>query len=158
MLPGHAVARVKPAAMTPERFQQIAALYHAVREAPADQRTALLAQADPELRREVESLLAAPPNNEFIDRPAIQMASHLLDDSLTTRMAVGSFLGPYRIDGRVGEGGMGEVFAAVDTRLGRTVAIKITQEQFNARFAREARAIAALNHPHICTLHDVGPN
>ena len=53
---------------------------------------------------------------------------------------------------------MGEVFRAVDTRLGRAVAIKITQEQFSARFQREGRAIASLNHPNICTVHDVGPN
>ena len=53
---------------------------------------------------------------------------------------------------------MGEVFRAVDTRLGRAVAIKIAREQFSARFEREARAIASLNHPHICTLYDVGPN
>ena len=71
-------------------------------------------------------------------------------------MAAGSFLGPYRIEYKLGEGGMGEVFGAVDTRLGRAVAIKITQEQFSARFEREARAIASLNHPNICTLHDVG--
>ena len=53
---------------------------------------------------------------------------------------------------------MGEVFRAVDTRLGRAVAIKITREQFSSRFERETRAISALNHPNICTLHDVGPN
>src|SRR5258708_14601330 len=53
---------------------------------------------------------------------------------------------------------MGEVFRAVDTRLGRSVAIKTTREQFSARFASEARAISSLNHPNICTLHDVGPN
>lgn len=53
---------------------------------------------------------------------------------------------------------MGEVFRAVDTRLGRKVAIKIASRQFDARFDREARAISALNHPHICILHDVGPN
>ena len=52
---------------------------------------------------------------------------------------------------------MGEVFRAVDTRLGRAVAIKITQQQFSTRFEREARAISSLNHPHICTLYDVGP-
>src|SRR6185312_10277891 len=67
-------------------------------------------------------------------------------------------LGPYRIESKLGEGGMGEVFRAIDTRLGRAVAIKTTQEQFSARFQREARAIASLNHPNICTLHDVGPN
>jgi serine/threonine protein kinase len=53
---------------------------------------------------------------------------------------------------------MGEVFRAVDTRLGRAVAVKVTQQQFSARFGREARAISSLNHPHICTLYDIGPN
>jgi serine/threonine protein kinase len=53
---------------------------------------------------------------------------------------------------------MGEVFRGVDTRLGRSVAVKTSHEQFSARFDREARAISALNHPHICTLYDVGPN
>jgi tetratricopeptide (TPR) repeat protein len=67
-------------------------------------------------------------------------------------------VGPYRIERHLGAGGMGEVFRAVDTRLGRAVAIKITEEQFSGRFEREARAIASLNHPNICTLYDVGPN
>src|ERR1700758_998149 len=53
---------------------------------------------------------------------------------------------------------MGEVFRAIDTRLSRTVAVKIMREQFSARFDREARAISALNHPNICTLYDIGPN
>src|SRR5262249_7390630 len=70
----------------------------------------------------------------------------------------GACLGPYRIEGRLGQGGMGEVFHAVDTRLGRSVAIKIAHERFSARFEREARAISSLNHPNICTLYDVGPN
>ena len=72
--------------------------------------------------------------------------------------AAGACLGPYRIESKLGEGGMGEVFRAIDTRLGRAVAIKTTREQFNARFEREARAISSLNHPNICTLYDVGPN
>ena len=67
-------------------------------------------------------------------------------------------LGPYRIESKLGEGGMGDVYRAVDTRLGRAVAVKIAQPQFVERFAREARAISSLNHPHICTLYDVGPN
>jgi serine/threonine protein kinase len=53
---------------------------------------------------------------------------------------------------------MGQVYKARDTRLGRAVAIKVSSRQFNARFEREARAISALNHRHICTLHDIGPN
>jgi serine/threonine protein kinase len=72
--------------------------------------------------------------------------------------SAGTHLGPYEILSSIGAGGMGEVWKARDTRLGRTVAIKISAAQFSQRFEREARAIAALNHPHICTLHDVGPD
>ncbi|HEY6340684.1 MAG TPA: protein kinase [Bryobacteraceae bacterium] len=79
-------------------------------------------------------------------------------DSTVTMVMPGATLGPYRIESKLGQGGMGEVFRAVDTRLGRAVAIKTMHERFSARFEREARAIASLNHPHICTLHDVGPN
>ena len=70
----------------------------------------------------------------------------------------GTRLGPYQIEALLGAGGMGRVFRARDTRLGRTVAIKVSLTQFSGRFEREARAIAAMNHPHICTLYDVGPN
>src|SRR5437762_11136685 len=73
-------------------------------------------------------------------------------------LATGTRLGPYEILALIGAGGMGEVYKARDTRLDRTVAIKICAEQFSERFEREARAIAALNHPNICTLHDIGPN
>jgi len=74
------------------------------------------------------------------------------------RLSAGDKLGPYEIVAPIGEGGMGEVYRATDTRLHREVAIKVASAQFNERFEREARAVAALNHPHICTLHDVGPN
>ena len=144
--------------MTPERFRQIEELYHAVREATADERAALLAQTDPDLRRELESLFAQRTGGELLDRPAIHNTSELLEDATVTSVSVGACLGPYRIESKLGEGGMGEVFRAVDTRLGRAIAIKTTREQFSARFEREARAISALNHPNICTLHDVGPN
>ena len=144
--------------MTPERFRQIEELYHAAREGTADARAALMARADPELRREVESLLIELPGGEFLDRPAIRNAPHLLEDSTLTGLATGVRLGPYRIESKLGEGGMGEVFRAIDTRLGRAVAIKVTREQFNAHFEREARAISSLNHPNICILHDIGPN
>src|SRR5262245_21177336 len=75
---------------------------------------------------------------------------------------IGTTLGPYRIVSKLGEGGMGEVFEAIDTRLNRTVAIKLlhatTESDRSARdrLTREARAISALTHPHICTLYDVG--
>src|SRR5262252_1376520 len=70
----------------------------------------------------------------------------------------GTIIGSYEITGQLGVGGMGEVYRATDTRLKRDVAIKFSSERFNDRFEREARAIAALNHPNICTLHDVGEN
>ena len=70
----------------------------------------------------------------------------------------GTRVGPYEVTTLIGVGGMGEVYRARDTRLARTVAIKVSQEQFSERFAREAQAIATLNHPNICTLHDVGPD
>src|SRR5262245_11673450 len=73
-------------------------------------------------------------------------------------LAPGTRLGPYEITSRLGAGGMGEVYRARDTRLDRTVAIKVAAEDFSERFEREARSIAALNHSNICTLYDVGPN
>ena len=70
----------------------------------------------------------------------------------------GERLGPYEILARIGVGGMGEVWKARDPRVDRLVAIKVSKAEFSERFAREARAIAQLNHPHICQLYDVGPN
>src|SRR2546422_686531 len=73
-------------------------------------------------------------------------------------MTAGDRLGPYEILSLIGAGGMGEVYKARDTRLDRIVAIKISKEKFSDRFEREARAVAALNHPNICQLYDVGPD
>src|SRR5580658_10350367 len=67
-------------------------------------------------------------------------------------------LGPYEILALIGAGGMGEVYRARDTRLNRDVAIKVSQDRFSDRFEREAHAVAALNHPNICQLYDVGAN
>ena len=75
-----------------------------------------------------------------------------------TPLSAGTRVGPYEILALIGAGGMGEVWKARDTRLDRVVAIKVSSEQFSERFEREARAVAAPNHPNICTLHDVGPN
>src|SRR2546423_13182185 len=77
-------------------------------------------------------------------------------------LAPGTHLGPYEITGPLGSGGMGEVYRARDTRLERTVALKILPAQFSSdpvrkqRFGREAKTISSLNHPHMCVLHDVG--
>ncbi len=74
----------------------------------------------------------------------------------------GTTLGPYAVTAKIGEGGMGEVYKARDTRLDRTVASKVLPEHvasdpdLKQRFEREAKTISSLNHPHICTLHDVG--
>ena len=70
----------------------------------------------------------------------------------------GDKLGPYEILSPIGAGGMGEVYKARDTRLDRIVALKTSKAEFTERFEREARAVAALNHPNICQLYDVGPN
>src|SRR5215470_5044568 len=73
-------------------------------------------------------------------------------------LATGTRLGPYEILALLGAGGMGEVWKARDTRLDRIIAIKILKDKFSERFEREARAVAALNHPNICQLYDVGPD
>jgi serine/threonine protein kinase len=147
--------------MTPERWRQITEIFHgaiAIRDAPA--REAYLHDAcsdDPLLRQEIDSLLAAHVDGtSSIDAPLPQAVS------ITHRLAPGTMLGPYRVEELIGAGGMGEVYRAHDSRLGRAVALKTlpihlrANPQLLARFEREARAVAALNHPYICTLHDVG--
>jgi len=147
--------------MTPERFQHVERLYHAARRKTAEERAALLAEADPDIRREVESLLAQRAT-EFLDRPVLQNAPELLEDSRLTGLVVGASLGPYRIESKLGEGGMGVVYRAVDRRLRRVVAVKVLPRAFEQdpdrlrRFTNEARAASALNHPHILTVHDIG--
>jgi serine/threonine protein kinase/tetratricopeptide (TPR) repeat protein len=134
--------------MNAERWQKIEKLYHSAAQREQGERSAFLAEAcqgDEELRREVESLLSSTVTTALVDIP-------------NGKLAVGARLGPYRIETILGVGGMGEVYRAVDTRLDRNVAIKISREQFSARFQVEAKAISSLNHPNICTLYDVGHN
>src|SRR5436190_19584411 len=73
-------------------------------------------------------------------------------------LSAGTRLGPYEILAPLGAGGMGEVYRARDPRVGREVAIKVSAERFSDRFEREVRAVAALNHPNVCHVYDVGPN
>jgi eukaryotic-like serine/threonine-protein kinase len=141
--------------MNAQRWRQVEQLYHSALEREPGQRGAFLAEAclgDGELRREVESLLAQ--DGSMLDRPAVD----LLGDPTRTQLTPGTQLGPYRIEASLGVGGQAEVYRGLDTRLDRKVAIKISAQQFSGRFEREARAISSLNHPHICTLYDVGPN
>jgi serine/threonine protein kinase/Tol biopolymer transport system component len=145
-----------------KRWQQIEELFHAAREQAPEQRASFLERrcgSDDELRREIEELLAKDSESEgLVDRPAWDGAGDLLQSSLDQPLAAGVDLGPYRIVNVLGIGGMGRVYRAQDLRLGRSVAIKVSRNRFTERFEREARAIAALNHPNICTLYDVGPN
>src|ERR1035437_7548965 len=143
-------------AMNPERLRQIEELYHLAGERPPGERETFLTEAcgnDADLKRQVLALLAQ--DSGPMERPVLDVAAKLLVDSSWTP---GTQVGPYQIVSRLGEGGMGEVFKARDTRLGREVAIKTAHEEFSGRFQREARAISALNHSNICTLYDIGPN
>ena len=109
----------------------------------------------------MESLLAYDQQaQQLLDRPAMQMAAEKLAGEPPS--LVGRKLGPYQIQVVLGAGGMGEVYKAKDTRLNRTVAIKVLprllseRADLRQRFEREARAIANLNHPQICALYDIG--
>src|ERR1700676_4174753 len=153
--------------MNAERLRQIEKLYHSARDRELGERSAFLAEAcrgDEELRRKVELLLAQDVSNDdavgeqILDRPAWEAAPSLLGQLGNARLTPGIQIGPYKIEALLGAGGMGEEYRALDTRLKRTVAIKVAKENFGERFERESRAIAALNHPNICTLYDVGPN
>src|SRR5579871_1971633 len=140
------------------RWRQIEELYHSVLERDPAERKRLLEQANPELRREVESLLAQQSGEGILHHSVWDKALPAMLTPADTRLPAGSQLGRYTIESVLGEGGMGTVYKARDGRLGRLVAIKVCKEQFSARFEQEARAISALNHPNVCTLYDVGPN
>jgi serine/threonine protein kinase len=129
--------------MTSDRWRQIEELYQAAVKLGAAERSALLAEADPELRREVEALLAEQ------------------GDSTVTQIAAGFQLGTYRIEAPIGEGGMGVVYRAFDTKLNRPAAIKFLSNELadaaaRRRFQREAQMASSLNHPHILTVYDAG--
>ena len=141
--------------MTPERWRQVTALFHSARARPAADRPALLDDAcarDPSLRADVERLLAA--DDSHFGEASVALAS-------LPALSSGTTLGPYRIEGLIGVGGMGQVYRATDTRLHRHVALKVLlpdvafDPDFEARFEREARLLATLNHPNIAAIHDL---
>lgn len=150
--------------MTPERWEQINRLYYAALEVGDKERVHFLEEAcseDPDLRAEVESLLATHEQaGGFLGKPAMEEVARQLKEEPPS--FIGRQLGPYQILGLLGAGGMGEVYRARDTRLNRSVAIKVLprhlseRTELRERFEREARAIASLSHPHICALHDIG--
>jgi serine/threonine protein kinase len=136
--------------MDPERWRQIERLYVAASEKSAAERDSYLEQAcgpDVELRREVEQLLDhGDRSGNFLDSPAWK----------TSGLRPGLRIASYEIEAALGAGGMGEVWKVHDTRLNRIVALKTAKSQFSDRFEREAKAVAALNHPNIAALYDVG--
>jgi len=147
--------------MLTERWQEIENLYHSACERRPEERRSFLESAtdDEELRREVESLLANEVSAaDFLETHSPESA----ETELQGCIPAGTEIGPYRIVEFLRAGGMGEVYKAHDTRLDRTVAIKFLPRAFASdataldRFQREARAASALNHPRICTIHDVG--
>jgi Tol biopolymer transport system component len=147
--------------ITPDRWQRIEALYHEMLDRPEDERGAALDRAcaeDRALQAEVELLLAQEASAAgFLDTPALNVAAGLVTQPRS--LMIGRRLGIFEIQGLLGAGGMGEVYRARDTRLGREVAIKILPRAFRndpgrvARFQREARVLASLNHPHIGAIY-----
>jgi len=151
--------------MKPERWQKIDQLLEAALERPSDQRAAFLEAAcagDDALRSEVEALLRSDEQaTSFMESPAFEVGAGLLVEKKSDSL-VGRRLGPYRVLSLIGKGGMGEVYLAQDSRLGRKVALKILPPSFTRdrervlRFEREARAASALNHPNILTIFEIG--
>jgi serine/threonine protein kinase/TolB-like protein len=153
--------------MTPERWRQIRDLFTSALQLGAAERSAYLyrnCSGDPSLRQEVERLLAAEQQlpSSFLDSHAVALAKPSASSEGGSVLAPGTKLGPYALETLLGAGGMGEVYRARDTRLERTVAVKVIPRSLSSdavrrqRFEREARAIALLQHPNICTLYDVG--
>jgi eukaryotic-like serine/threonine-protein kinase len=143
--------------MTPELWRQIEELYEAALDLPTAERNVLLQRAAPQLRAKVEAMLAQ--DGSALDHPAWERRDWLLNTE--TAASSGREFGPYKIEQRIGAGGMGQVYRALDTRLGRTVAIKLLSPELAAegvskrRFLQEARAASALNHPNIVVLYDI---
>src|SRR3979490_1347553 len=148
--------------MTPERWKRTEALYQAARARPSGERAAFLAEAcrdDEALRRDVESLVNEPDSDDgFLAELAIADVTQIVDDFAPAAMA-GRFLGGYQLLTLVGAGGMGEVYRARDPKLGRDGATQVLPRAFTSdpdrltRFEREARMLAALNHPNICAIY-----
>ena len=144
-----------PAKMTPEQLRRIEELYQAAREDRG-----VLVNADPELRREVESLLEHDESSLPPLDAALTLEEEATHESSSSAIAIGTQLGPYVIERPLGEGGMGVVYLARDTKLNRPVAVKFLSDEFDGtarrRFQREAQMASSLNHPHILTVHDAG--
>jgi len=161
---------------SPESWRRVAAILDRILDLPPEARAAALDEVcarSPELREEAEAYLAADEAaDRFLDEPASAYAEALVSQEVAATVPVGSpadagspmalELGPYRVIREIGAGGMGVVYEGLDARLGRRVALKLLPPEWSRdagakeRFVREARAAAALDHPNICNVHDVG--
>src|SRR5436309_3665003 len=151
--------------MTPERWQQVKQIFQSALERNPAERSAFLNQAcadDPALRSEVESLISSHDQaGDSIEAMAAEAATEMLADEQPGPI-LGKHIGHYEVLSPIGRGGMGEVFLAQDTSLGRKVALKLLRSDFTGieerlrRFQQEARAASALNHPNILTIYEIG--
>ena len=151
--------------MTPERWQQITNIFEAALEQPTGERVAFVNErcaGDEELRREVDAMLSSHQQaSRFIEEPAVNVAARLTPKTDDASL-VGRLISHYKVLSLVGSGGMGDVYLAEDTRLGRRVALKLLpedlakDEQRVGRLQQEARAASNLNHPNILTIHEIG--
>jgi serine/threonine protein kinase/tetratricopeptide (TPR) repeat protein len=146
----------------PDNWPRVREIFETAVSLPADARRAYVSKScdeDAAVRQQVELLL---DSHERAQSSSATPAALSLNATAITRSLEGNRIGPYLVEARIGAGGMGEVYKARDTRLNRTVAIKVlpahmaNDSQARERFEQEARAVAGLNHPHICTLHDIG--
>ena len=151
--------------MTPERWKKIEFLLHAALELDSSERASFLGRecaGDDPLRQELESLLSSATGARgFLDKSAMEDGAALFEDEQFPPTP-GRQIGAYLIQEKLGTGGTGEVYLAYDTRLGRKVALKLLDADFiddsvsRTRFLREARLASSLDHPNICTIHEVG--
>jgi Tol biopolymer transport system component len=154
--------------MNDDRWKQIDELFDAALDLPEAERAAFLSEktnGDRELKNKLLKLLEATNASDFMEKSAMGIAARHLAKTQNPdmeRQFIGQKLGSYVIEQRIGAGGMGEVFLARDEKLNRMIALKIlpgeytTDDERVKRFEMEARAVSALNHPNIVTIHDVG--
>ncbi len=151
--------------MSPDTWQKIQDVFNEAADLPAESRSGFLDSAcgqDHELRHQVEALLTQRGTDVFLEQPALKAAIPLAAAHEPWRYQPGCRVASYEVLTPIGAGGMGQVYRARDIRLNRTVAIKVLSDNvidgagLRQRLKREAEAIAALNHPHVCTLYDLG--
>jgi len=151
--------------ITHDRWQRIKEILHSAQDLPSKERADFLNRVcgtDKTMLREVESLLIADAGNEdFLNEPAYEFVAGMLADE-ASEFSAGQRIGRYTILSSLGAGGMGQIYLARDTALGRKIALKLISPEFSSdlgrvrRFEQEARAASALNHPNVCVIYEIG--